>query len=125
MSATNFIDSPVLAETSPGIPSAANVMSLLYEKSADHLTDSELNWLANPMRAAAIEDLENTSKTIESAALVVANVILSETMLDEDHLGNFLFSLSNQLDAAVGFLKISDDAAYRLKEKSGKNEVQP
>ncbi len=107
-----------------GIPSASKAIALLYEKAADHLTDAELDWFADSMREQTALELSNVSRIVEATALVVANCNLSLAMQDETTLATFLFSLSNQLDAITGFMKIGDEAAYRLKVKADQAKSQ-
>ena len=101
-------------ETTPGIPNTSNIFALLYRAAAEHMTDTEFGWLAVPVRDAVTLELANMASTLESAAILADSVDLSATTLGAEQLGDFLFSLANQLDSAVGLLRISGDAADRL-----------
>jgi hypothetical protein len=82
------------------------------------LSDAELDWFAESMRKAVTIELNNVGRTLENAALIVSNTDLQLAGQDEESLSIFLFSLANQIDTISGFLKISDDAAYRLNGKA-------
>ncbi len=119
MNTSTLIDSPNAPnEATPGVPNPGAAIALLYEKAAVNLTDAELGWFSGSMRGHAVVELDNLSQTMEAAACIINSSDLSLSMSDETTLAKFLFSLSNQLDTITGFMKIGDEAAYRLKVKA-------
>jgi len=107
-------------EEAPGIPSASTAIAILFEKAADHLSDAELNWFSGAMVSHAVLELDHLSQTIEATGCLVASCDddLSMEFGNETTLATYLFSLSNQLDALVGFLKIGNEADFILKNKA-------
>lgn len=107
-------------EEAPGIPSASTAIGILFEKAADHLSDAELDWFSTSMVSHAVLELDHLSQTIEATGCLVSGCdsFYSGDFCSKTRLPTYLFSLANQLDTLVGFLRIGDEADFILKKKA-------
>ena len=93
----------------------SNAMHVLYEKAKPHLTDQELNHLANLDDVVRCEvlNLQEHLQTLGSFFLVGTDFDAPAN----DQIGAMFYGLANQLDTIAGLINISENAACQLAQR--------
>ncbi|MEQ1635438.1 MAG: hypothetical protein ABL903_02030 [Methylococcales bacterium] len=96
-----------------GIIAPRSIIHKLWEKSAEHFSDEELEWLSGASEVAERE-LVNLSSTLESIDCLVNSDEDTGTYNDNGNVSTLLFSIVSQIEYITGLLHVGGEAEWRL-----------
>jgi hypothetical protein len=92
----------------------SNVMWQLWERTADSLSNSELEWFAKATEQARL-DSRRLRDVVMGIGCLIASDTTSGALQDAQDASSMLYAISSQLDTITGMIEIGSAANDRLR----------